>query len=259
MRRENGGLSRSDGLRSDHDGMSTLQVAAFLLVFLPACGEARPGATQSPVLELGFEDSCRPSTASESGLGVSPAGITFESGIEGRAARFDDSGASVRLVGLERLHGADSMTLEFFVNMADWYNPYGEAELKNLVSLADVFAVAVKGWTLEARVTTAGAGKTQRFTGGSFGPGAWHHVALVLDGAQGRARLVLDGLEVAGTSVRGKLAIAPTLELVVGAWLEQEEIFSGVLDSVRLWARALSADELRARAALLVVEPTARG
>ncbi len=231
--------------------MNTPRVSALFLVFLPACHEARPRVTQGPVLELGFEDSCRPYAVAELGLEVSPGGITFTPGIEGRAAHFDDSGASVRLVGLERLELADSMTLEFFVNLADWQNPYGEGTVKNLVSHSDVFAVTVKGWALEARVTSAGAEKAQRFSGGSFAPGTWHHVALVLDGAQGSARLVLDGRDVAQTSVRGDIAIEPTLELVVGSWFEQEETFSGVLDSVRLWARALSAEELRARAALL--------
>jgi len=235
-----------------------------LLAFLPACNEALPGsaAPTGPVLELAFEDTCRPDAVAELGLEVSPSGIVFEAGVEGRAAHFDDSGAAVRLAGLERLHLADSLTLEFFVNLADWHNPYGEGTVKNLVSHADVFAVAVKGWALEARVTTAGAAKAQRFTGGSFEPDAWHHVALVLDGAQGCARLVLDGQDVARTSVRGSLAIEPALDLVVGSWFEQEETFSGVLDSVRLWARALSADELRARAALLgrnAVAPAIRG
>ena len=242
--------------------MNTPRISALFFVLLPACHEARPRATQGPVLELGFEDSCRPEAVAELGLEVSPGGITFAPGIEGRAAHFDDSGASVRLAGLERLELADSMTLEFFVNLAEWHNPYGEGAVKNLVSLADVFAVSVKGWALEARVTTAGAEKAQRFSGGSFSPGAWHHVALVVDGAQGSARLVLDGRDVARTSVRGNLAIQPALELVVGNWFEQEETFSGVLDSVRLWARALSADELRAHAALLEqngVEPAVRG
>lgn len=232
--------------------MNVLRVSALFLALLPACHETRPRVTtEGPVLELAFEDSCRANAVAELGLEVSPGGITFEFGIEGRAAHFDDSGASVRLVGLERLELSDSMTLEFFVNLADWHNPYGEGTVKNLVSHSDVFAVTVKGWALEARLTTAGAEKAQRFSGGSFAPGTWHHVALVLDGAQGAARLVLDGQDVARTSVRGNIAIESALELVVGSWFEQEETFSGFLDSVRLWARALSADELRARAALL--------
>jgi hypothetical protein len=201
------------------------------------------------VLELAFEDTCRPRAVAELGLTVSPSGVSFQAGVEGRAVHLED--AAVRLSGLEGLPLTDSMTLEFFVNLADWHNPYGEGTVKNLVSHADVLAVAVKGWMLEARVTTAGAEKPQRLTGDSFAADSWHHVALVLDGAQGSARLVLDGRDIARTSTRGGLAIDPALELVIGTWREQEETFSGLLDSVRLWARALSADEIRARAALL--------
>jgi len=248
--------------RSDRAAMNNARVLAVLLAFLPACHEARPRETQGPVLEFGFEDSCRPDAVAELALEASPRGITFVTGIEGRAARFDDSGASVRLAGIERLELSDSMTLEFFVNLADWHNPYGEGTMKNLISYSDAFAVAVRGWALEARVTTAGAKKAQRFSGGSFAPDAWHHVALVVDGAQGSARLVLDGRDVARTSVQGNVVIEAAHELVVGSWFEEEENFSGVLDSVRLWPRALSADELRARAALLErhgVEPAPRG
>jgi hypothetical protein len=236
-------------------------LALSLLALLPACSEARPqgqtgparqGPAQkggSPVLQLAFEDTCQPDAAVELGRQVSPTGISFADGIEGRAVHLDD--AAVRLAGLERLELPDSLTLEFFVNLADWHNPYGEGTVQNLVSQGDVLAVAVKGWELEARLTTAGASKALRFSGDSFAPDSWHHVALVVDGEQGQARLVLDGHDVARTSVRGKLAVDPALELVVGSWREQEETFTGFLDSVRLWPRALTVSELRARAALI--------
>jgi hypothetical protein len=201
------------------------------------------------VLQLAFEDTCRPDAVAELGLQVSPGGISFVDGIEGRAVHIED--AAVRLSGLVRLPLSDSMTLEFFVNLADWHNPYGEGTVKNMISHADVFAVAMKGWQLEARVTTAGATRAQRLTGDSFAPGSWHHIALVVDGEQGCARLVLDGRDIARTSTRGRIAIDPALDLVLGSWREQEETFSGVLDSVRLWSRALSAGELRSRAALV--------
>ena len=225
------------------------RLALFLPAILPACREARPQVQQGPVLELAFEGTCGPNAVAELGLEVSPSGISFEGGIEGRAVHLED--AALRLSGLERLGLADSMTLEFFVNLADWHNPYGEGTVKNLISHSDLFAVAVKGWALEARVTTAGAEKAQRLSGDSFPPDSWHHVALVLDGEQGCARLVLDGRDIARTSARGRIAIDPALELIVGTWREQEETFSGLLDSVRLWSRALTAGELRARAALL--------
>ena len=226
-------------------------LAPLCLAFLPGCREdaPRPEGPRDPVMQLAFEDSCTPESAAELDLVVSPKGISFVSGVEGRAVRLED--AAVRLAGLERLGLSDSMTLEFFVNLADWHNPYGEGTVTNLISHADVFAIAVKGWALEARLTTAGAERPQRLSGDSFAPDSWHHLALVVDGTQGHARLVLDGRDVARTSARGRIAVDPDLELVVGSWREQEETFSGLLDSVRLWPRALTVEELRARAAVL--------
>jgi hypothetical protein len=49
---------------------------------------------------------------------------------------------------------------------------------------------------------------------------------------------------------RGTVPIRGNLDLVVGTWFQKNQAFCGGLDSIRLWNRALSADELRARSEL---------
>ena len=72
---------------------------------------------------------------------------------------------------------------------------------------------------------------------------------LVLDGEQEVAHLVLDGADVFSLELSGALVVKGNLDLVIGTWFKQNQAFCGELDSIRIWKRALSADELVARAA----------
>ncbi|MFN0007962.1 MAG: LamG domain-containing protein [Planctomycetota bacterium] len=232
--------------------------ALLSLAFLSACGGAPgPSATSVPsapglALELGFEDSCQAVAVTELSVETPPAGIAFGPGVEGLAARFDGSGAALKLRGLDRLGIREAMTLEFFVNAADWKNPYGAGGgLESMVSHSDIFTVAFDphSWKLQARLTTAASETSLRLSGGTIQPGSWHHVALVMDGALGQARLVLDGEVVDEVAAKGSVAVNSKLDLVVGTWFQKNQAFCGALDSIRIWNRALSLDELRARAA----------
>jgi hypothetical protein len=224
------------------------------LVFLSACSGGQAAPAPSIVFQLEFEDSCQPTAAAELALVVPPSGIAFEDGIEGRALRFDGSGAELKVRGLDRLGIRDAMTLEFFVNAADWSNPYGPGSgLESMVSHSDIFTVAVdpKTWKLQARLTAGANENSLKLSGGTMQPDGWHQVALVMDGAQGKARLVLDGETVDEVSARGDVPIRGDLDLVVGTWFQKNQAFCGALDSIRLWNRALSVEELRARSAVL--------
>jgi hypothetical protein len=120
------------------------------------------------------------------------------------------------------------------------------------VSHSDIFTVAIdpSSWELQARLSTSASPEPLRLKGGRIHPGTWHHVALVLDGSAGRARLVLDGTVVEEIPARGTVPVRSDLDLVAGTWLDKNQAFCGALDSIRIWSRALSADELRGRAEL---------
>lgn len=220
----------------------------------PACGGAHDTSAPGIVLELPFEDSCEHRAAVDLAPRVPASGISFDAGVEGRAARFDGSGAELKLRGLGDLCIQDALTLEFFVNAADWTNPYGAGSgLESMVSHSDIFTVAIDPHSckLQARLTTAASESSLRLGGGTVRPGDWHHVALVYDGAGGEARLVLDGEVVDRASALGTVPVRSDLDLVIGTWFQKNQAFCGALDSIRVWNRVLSAESLRARAALL--------
>jgi hypothetical protein len=228
------------------------------LALVPACNREAPApptpSTPGLVLELAFENACEPVAAAELTMKAPPSGIGFDTGVEGRAARFDGSGAELKLRGLDRFAIADAMTLELFVNAENWKNPYAAGSgLESLVSHTSNFTVAIDphSWSLKARLTTGESTESLQLRGGTIRPGTWHHVALVMDGAAGKARLVLDGETVEEIEARGNVVVQSNLDLVVGTWFGKNQAFCGRLDSIRLWKKALSDDELRARAAIV--------
>jgi hypothetical protein len=229
-------------------------VLSLASAILTACGGA-PELPPGLALALDFEESCEPRATAELALEAPGAGLSFDSGLEGSAARFDGSGAALKLRGIDRLGLAQALTLELFVNADAWVNPYeaGRA-LESLVSHSTIFTLALDphAWTLRGQLTLAQSEEPVRLGGGGMQPGRWHHVALVFDGA--RARLVLDGEVVADEPSAGTLAPNAELDLVLGTWFQRNQAFCGRMDSVRLWNRALAPEELQARARLVPAE-----
>ena len=232
--------------------MRRLLALPFLLPTF-SCAPAEKPLPPGLAMALEFEDAWEPESVAGLSLQVSPPGIGFGSGVLGYAAHFDGSGADLKLRGLDRLGIGGSMTLELFVDAAYWKNPYGPGSgLESLVSHSDIFTVAIdpSSWELQARLTTTAGPESLRLRGGWIQAGLWHHVALVLDGSSGRARLVLDGEVVDEVAAQGTVPVRSDLDLVVGTWFGKNQAFCGALDSIRLWSRALSAEELRGRAEL---------
>lgn len=225
-----------------------------LLACLAGCSGDERTLAPGLVLDLGFEGTCDPRSRADLVTQSPPSGISFGSGVEGDGARFDGSGAALKLRGIDALGIGNGMTLELFVRPVDWINPYGPGGgLESLVSHSSIFTVAIDphAWVLQARLTTDASEESLRLRGGRIQPGAWHHIALVLDSASGKARLVLNGEIVDEVPARGTVPVRSDLDLVIGTWFEKNQAFCGELDSIRLWKRALSDSELRDRAALL--------
>ena len=91
----------------------------------------------------------------------------------------------------------------------------------------------------------------------------WNHVAAVFDGAAGRMALYQNGALVAALPLPGGSSIVPASgeALMIGKNAHAESIphgtfnmFAGLLDELRVEARALSAEEIAARAAVAVPE-----
>jgi hypothetical protein len=78
-------------------------------------------------------------------------------------------------------------------------------------------------------------------------PNGWHHVAVVIDGSAKTMRLYLDGDSVAsGATSTLPSALGKTTQNWVGrSQYASDAYFTGVLDELRIFSRALSAGEVR--------------
>ena len=169
--------------------------------------------------------------------------IELVPGIYGQAARFDGSGASVDVPGVSDLPILDELTLEFWVNMADWSNPYTEsADIESVASLGVFYTVSVRSdnWGLQAILTTENGGQSRTvLEGGHVLPGQWRHIALVYSNSNDEAVLYLDGNPVDNRPVSG--SVPPnTNSFRVGTWFEQNQAFAGLVDELRLYNVALA-------------------
>lgn len=231
---------------------SPILLVSVSLALLAACSRTARPNLPGLVLQLELDDDSTAVAVADLPQTTSTSGLGFVDGVAGRALSVDGSGAQIALEHPERLELSRALTLEFYVNFADWKNPYpAGGGLESVVSHSDNFTVAVDPhtWRLQARVTTNGDPEPVSLAGGIVTPGTWHHVALVFEGERSSARLVLDGAEVARTEARGELVVRPNVSIVIGTWFKRNNAFCGALDSIRIWNRALAAEELAARAA----------
>ena len=78
---------------------------------------------------------------------------------------------------------------------------------------------------------------------GTYNDGLWHYVSLTFDGTA--VRLYVDGVQVAITSTTSSPETTNTLPVRVGANSQSaNRFFTGNIDEVRIWNRALSAQEV---------------
>lgn len=93
------------------------------------------------------------------------------------------------------------------------------------------FAVAVGGKMVEAASEQ------------TIAPGGWHHVAGTFDGHQ--LAVYIDGILAATTAATGSVSPATGTNLIIGADpINPASKFTGALDEVRIYRRALSATEI---------------
>ena len=78
---------------------------------------------------------------------------------------------------------------------------------------------------------------------GDFAPDTWHHVVATFDGST--ARVFADGREIASMPAAGPIGMTGTAPAFIGADKGTESFFAGKIDDLRIYASALSADEIR--------------
>jgi Protein of unknown function (DUF1553)/Concanavalin A-like lectin/glucanases superfamily/Protein of unknown function (DUF1549) len=182
---------------------------------------------------------------------------TFEEGPVGRAATFDgDTEVSFGNVGA--FDRAEPFSL------AVWLNGFGKQPMAVLqkmekgqagrgysVRFDDVELIGIQRWAAKLKVALTSdspVGGVEIRSRERFRLGAWHHVAVTYDGGGKAAglKLYVNGLRADADVVRDDLAgpIRTNAALRAGN-PDEQKAFNGQLDDLRLYYRALTADQVK--------------
>ncbi|MEV6943535.1 sialidase family protein [Streptomyces sp. NPDC051172] len=83
-------------------------------------------------------------------------------------------------------------------------------------------------------------------TAGAYNDGKWHHLALRRGG--GQLTLIVDGTALSTADVPGSVSRNSPFGVHIGQRMDSRAFFTGAIDEVHVWDRALSDQELAARA-----------
>ena len=211
------------------------------------------GAASGAVAALGFEEGAGSTTADASGNenhGTISGASRISGGPHGRALAFDGADDWVTLADSASLDLTTGMTLEAWVKpglgdkaMAD---PADEGGPGRAGSVAYAL-FATGGGTRRARPLQPngwwGPGPTQNVYSSPLPVNAWSHVAVTSDGTT--LRLYVNGLLKDSAPVGGQLETTNGPLRIGGNAIWDTEFFQGALDEVRIYDRALSAEDIR--------------
>jgi hypothetical protein len=220
------------------------------------CGLALPAALPIPVrglvAEFAFEEGEGRKLVDTSGFKQRARGAHVEwvKGHSGWGLRFADAGSAVRVSCRQSLNLDQAITLEA------WVLPGPSSdESRIIIAKNDEYLLRLDKATEGGRVSffvqvgsPAVTWEPRVSSEGPLTPGVWHHVAGTWDGR--RLRLYVDG-EPQGETDRTGYPNPNPYPVMVGNFEYPSchgGAFGGVIDEVRIYRRALSAEQVRKRA-----------
>lgn len=210
-------LTASDGARQAHDEVTVLVAA--------------PTAGTGLLAAYGFDEGTGATIPDRSGHGpaLTRHGATWvPAGRHGGAMVFD---------GVRNRATGPALPLPAAFTLMAWVRNTTTLPYETIVSVGTARALKL---AFEDLVFTTPAGDLR--LGPAGGPDVWHHVAVTADGTSVRG--FVDGAPVGPPR---PLALEPVTGVVqLGAWPlgASADFFGGALDDVRLYGRALSAEEI---------------
>ena len=198
-----------------------------------------------PIAAYGFDAGSGTTAADQSGNGNAGtiANATWSaSGKFGKALSFNGSNASVSVPDSSSLDLTSGMTLE------GWVNPNAGGNFRTMVVKempGDLSYGLYSSSDTNRPQSQVNVGGTHRLLNGtaSIPTGSWTHLAATYDGTT--QRLYVNGTQVSTLAIAG--TIAPSnLPLKIGGNSIWSEWFTGLIDEVRVYNRALGPAEIQA-------------
>ena len=148
-----------------------------------------------------------------------------------------------------RVPGAGSLNITTAMTMEAWiYKPDTSAQVP-IVEYSTGSNYGPHLWNYDDGtklyvnfVDTGGGGASLMSSGGVIAAGQWYHVVATYDG--NTVTLYVNGAQVAQGAL-GAHTLSTNMALYIGTRAQSGEVFSGRIDDVALYSRALSATEVQ--------------
>jgi hypothetical protein len=157
---------------------------------------------------------------------------------EKSALMFDTGSSSVLIQNEQALDLLDGLTIEAWVNVAEWTQPW-----QPIVTKGDAWGITRLGETGKIAFRThLGHAAADLASAAELELNRWHHVAAVFDGT--RKYLYIDGKLDSSTAFTGTL-LQNNYPAAIGGNAERTALgFRGIIDNVRIWSEPRSAAEV---------------
>ena len=228
------------------------QMGAFLVVFLAALTSTVSAQDPSLVLYFSFDNDVAGEATDHSiygNNGTIGGGPAIVGGQFGDAFTFDASDDQIVVPSSETLDIRDQIT------MMAWIQPGANltADWRTIMGKSPTSVLGQTTFSYDFRTDNTGIlrfsvnlGGWQYVLGPTLVEGTWYHIAGTYDGAE--LILYIDGEPVGRTAATGQINVTPDPvcvgNIVNAAGAGSNEYWSGIIDEVRIWDRALSADEV---------------
>ncbi len=229
------------------------RMGAFMVFVLVVLSSTLNAQDPSLVLYLSFDDDAAGEAkdhspyANDGTLGGDPASVE---GKFGGALMFDAVDDQVVVPTNETLDIEDEIT------MMTWINPGPNltADWRTIIGKSPTSVLGNATFSYDIRTDNSGLLRFSLNIGGwqyIFGPmpveGTWYHIAGTYDGQE--MVFYVDGEPVGTTQTSGKINVTPDPvcvgNIVNAAGGGSNEYWSGIIDEVRIWNRALSEEEVK--------------
>jgi len=183
--------------------------------------------------------------------GGSGGSVSFVAGRLGKAVKLDGTSQSIKIRHYAKLKRINHITISAWIKPTvcsdHWREIYRKDDDDTRHLLAIGKSEGVYGLWCGLGIGGSYVEKGAALPAAKLKDGEWHLVAATYDGSA--VKLYADGKEIGSAAVSGKLDTGGSRSAYIGSLGGRSEYFAGGIDDMRIYSRALSADEIKAMAA----------
>jgi prepilin-type N-terminal cleavage/methylation domain-containing protein len=130
------------------------------------------------------------------------------------------------------------------ITYAAWIKPTDVSGLKTIVSKEMQYKYRISSGTLASLTSCSGSGWTGGANGGTIELNKWQFVVMTVDSTSQKTSLYVDGKLTASSAMGCSVAAWNANQIYAATYDGASEPFAGLMDSVRVYAKTLTATEV---------------